>query len=190
MKNFLQIILLALLGSLLLSCASVRSVVFLHPEFDFSGIERVAVIPFENLSNDQGMGEYATRIFITELLATEVFDIVEPGEVAGFLASHGQTRVAELSLEQIKQMGNLLKVQGVIFGTIGESTQFRSGNLTSHVISLDVRMVSVETGSTVWSSTVNTSGPGFFARLFGFGEQTRGDAIQKATRKLIRTLIR
>ena len=190
MKNIYRSSLLLFLFSLLLGCASTRPIAFLHPEFDFSGIERVAVIPFEDLSNDQGIGNYATRIFITELLATEVFDIVEPGEVTSFLAARGQIRVAELSLEQIKQLGSLLNVQGVIFGTVGESTQFRSGNLTSHVISLDVRMVSVETGSTVWSSTVNTAGPGFLARLFGLGEQTRGDAVQKATRKLIKTLIR
>ena len=171
-------------------CASTRPIAFLHPEFDFSGIERIAVIPFENLSNDQGMGKYTTRVFITELLSMEVFDIVESGDVSSFLLSKGQVRVSELSYELIQELGKTLNVQGVILGTVGESTQFRSGNLTSHVISLDVRMVSVETGDTIWAATVNTSGPGFFSRLFGFGEQTRGNATRKAVRKAIRTLVR
>jgi curli biogenesis system outer membrane secretion channel CsgG len=181
---------LLLPGFLLLSCAATRPVAFLHPEFDFSAIERVAVVPFENLSTDQGIGEYMSRIFVTELLATETFDIVEPGEISKFLSSLGQVRVAELSLEQIQELGKLLNVQAVIFGTVGESTQFRSGSMTSHVVSLDVRMVSVEMGVTVWSATVSTAGPGFFPRLFGFGEQTRGTAARKAARKVIKTLIR
>jgi TolB-like protein len=188
MKTILKRGLLILLGLSFIGCASTRPVVFLHPEFDFTAIERVAVVPFENLSNDQGMGKYTTRIFITELLAMEAFDVVEPGEVTGFLVSKGQVRAAELNTELIREMGRLLNVQGVIFGTVGESAQFRSGNLTSHVISLDVRMVSVETGATVWASTINTSGPGFFTRLFGVGEQTRGNAARKAVRKLIKTL--
>jgi TolB-like protein len=172
-----------------MGCASTRPIVFFHPEFDFSAVERIAVVPFENLSNDQGMGKYTTRLFITELLAKEVFDIVEPGEVTGFLVSMGQLRVAELTNQQIQEMGTRLNVQGVIFGTVGESSQFRSGNMTSHVISLDIRMVSVETGGTIWASTINTSGPGFFARLFGLGEQTRGNAARKAVRKLVKTLV-
>ena len=179
---------LLFLGLLFLGCASTRPVVFFHPEFDFSAIERIAVVPFENLTNDQGMGKYTTRIFITELLSMEAFDVVEPGEVSGFMISKGQVHVAELNTQLIKEMGSKLNVQGVIFGTVGESSQFRSGNMTSHVISLDVRMVSVETGATVWASTINTSGPGFLTRLFGLGEQTRGNAARKAVRKLIKTL--
>lgn len=189
MKTILKHGLLTLLGLAFIGCASTQRVAFLHPEFDFSGIERIAVVPFENLSNDQGMGKYVTRVFITELLATEVFDIVESGEVTGFLVSTGQIRTAELNKQQLQEMGNLLNVQGVVFGTVGESTQFRSGNMTSHVISLDIRMVSVETGGTIWSSTINTSGPGFFARLFGLGEQTRGNAARKGVQKLIKTLV-
>lgn len=76
------------------------------------------------------------------------------------------------------------------FGTVGESGQFRSGNLTMHVVSLDFRMVTVETGATVWSSVVNTNGPGFFSRLMGTGEQTRGKVVRTAIRRAIRTLVR
>jgi TolB-like protein len=190
MKTRYQLSAVPLLVFLLLGCAGSRPTAFLNPEFDFSTIERVAVIPFENLSSDQGMGDYMTRIFITQLLATKTFDIVEPGEVTHFLTTKGVTKTSELTVEQVQELGKSLSVQGVIFGTVGESAQLRSGNLNSQVVSLDTRLVSVETGSTVWSAAVNTGGPGFFARMLGVGEQTRGNAAHAAVKKAIKTLVR
>jgi polysaccharide biosynthesis protein PelC len=175
---------------LMMGCAGGRPTVFVNPEFDFSAVERVAVVPFENLSGDQGMGDYMSRIFITELLSTRTFDVVEPGEVSRFLAAKGITKTGELTIDQIKELGKTLNLQGVIFGSVGESSQSRSGSAPSHMISLDARMVSVETGTTVWSAAVNSGGPGFFARLFGVGEQSRGSAVRKTVHKAIKTLVK
>jgi hypothetical protein len=181
---------LPLLLLFILGCASSRMTVFVNPEFDFSGVERVAVVPFEDFSGDRGMGEYISRVFVTELLAVRAFDVVEPGEVSRFLVSKGVTRTGELTLDQMKELGKTLNVQGVIFGTVGESSQSRSGSMSSQVISLDARMVSIETGATVWSSVVASSGPGFFSRMFGVGEQTRGAAVRKIVKKVIKTLVK
>ena len=181
---------LPVLAFLIAGCAGSRPTVFLNPEFDFSAIERIAVVPFENLSNDQGMGEYVTRIFVTELLSKKAFDIIEPGEVSRFILSKGVTKTGEMPVEQIQEMGKSLNVQGIIFGTVGESSDLRSGTLSSHVVSLNVRLVSVETGSTVWSASVNSGSPGFFSRIFGIGEQTRGSSVYKAVHKAIHTLVK
>ena len=35
---------------------------FTNPKFDFSFVQRVAVLPFENLSNDRQAGANATRL--------------------------------------------------------------------------------------------------------------------------------
>jgi TolB-like protein len=182
-----------LLAALLLTgCAASRHTTYLDPQFDFGSIERVAIIPFENLSSDQGASRYVSRLFFTELLAQKVFDIVEPGEVSAYMGSHqGMTgQSAELSVEQIKEMAKALNVQGIIFGSVGESSELRSGSISTHVISISARMVNTETGSTVWSSSVNTGGPGFFARLFGLGDRTRGSAARGAVQKLIGSLVR
>ena len=182
-----------LLAALLMTgCAASRHTTYLDPQFDFGSIERVAIIPFENLSSDQGSSRYVTRLFFTELLAQKVFDIVEPGEVSAYMGGHpGMTgQSAELSLDQIKDLAKTLNVQAIIFGSVGESSDLRSGNVSTHVVSISARMVNAETGSTVWSSSVNTGGPGFFARLFGFGEKTRGSAERGAVQKLIGSLVR
>ena len=190
MNTVARILVLIIAGLSLLGCAATRTTSFLHPEFDFSSVERVAVVPFEDLTREQGTGSYVTRVFLTELLATGAFDVVEPGEVTRVVGSLGPTRPAELNYDQIKKAGQQLNVQTVIFGTVGESVELRSSSSSAHAVSLDVRMVEVETGATIWSAVVNTGGPGFFARLFGTGEQTRGAAVRKAVRKSIGTLVR
>jgi polysaccharide biosynthesis protein PelC len=178
-------------AALLLSgCASTRATVFVNPEFGFAGVERVAIIPFENLTSDQGVGDFVARLFMTELLAKKAFDIVEPGDVSKFVAAHAVMKASEQPVETIQEMGKTLNVQALIFGTVGESTQFRAGSLTTHVISLNLRMVSTETGSTVWSASVNTTGPGFFSRLLGVGEQSRGSAVRLAVRRAIKSLVK
>jgi hypothetical protein len=171
-------------------CASTISTVFINPEFGFGGVERVAIVNFENLSSDQGVGDYVTRVFLTELLAAKAFDIVEPGEVSHYLAAKGITKNSEETVDQIKDMGKTLNVQAVIFGSIGESTQYRSNTQASHILSLTVRMVGTETGSTVWSAVVNTKGPGFFARMFGVGERTRSEAVRLAVEKAVKSLVK
>jgi TolB-like protein len=193
MKTIARFALIPALAALLLSgCAAARHTTYIDPQFDFGSIERVAILPFENLSSDQGSAKYITRLFFTELLAQKVFDVVEPGEVSAFIGSHsGMTdKNAELSIEQIKDMAKTLNVQAIIFGSVGESSELRSGNLNTHVVGIDARMVNAETGSTVWSSSVNTSGPGAFARLFGVGERTRSNAARNAVQKLISSLVR
>jgi TolB-like protein len=178
------------LSAALAGCAATHTTSFLHPEFDFSQVERVAVVPFEDLSNEPGTGSYVSRVFLTELLATGAFDVVEPGEVTRIIGEQSRGRSAELTYDQIKKVGTDLNVQAVVFGTVGESADLPSGGVGGHTVSLDVRMVEVATGSTIWSAVVNTGGPGFFARLFGAGDQTRGTAVRTAVRKAISTLVK
>jgi curli biogenesis system outer membrane secretion channel CsgG len=175
---------------LILGCAGGVATSFIYSDFNFGQVERVAIVPFENLSLEQGTGNYVSRVFMTELLATNTFDIVEPGEVTKVLATQGLVKAAELNLDQIKKIASDLKVQAIILGSVGESTPLRTGTLNSHLISIDIRMVDVETGTTVWSSNVNTTGPGFFSRLFGTGDQTRGESVRKAVRKAIHSLVK
>ncbi|MFZ5433346.1 MAG: hypothetical protein ACOZB3_06175 [Calditrichota bacterium] len=175
---------------LLIGCTSVGRTVFLNPEFTFGSVERVAIVPFENLSGDPGVSDYASRVFMTELLAKRAFDIIEPGEVSQYLAANTVLKPSEQTVEQIIAMGRELKVQALIIGTIGESTQYRSGGQSSHILSMNLRMVETETGSTVWSTAIITGGPGFFSRLFGVGERTRSDAVRLVVKKAINTLVR
>lgn len=181
---------LFLLGLIVAGCGGVSPTVFYNPEFSFNYIERVAVIPFENLSNDQGAGARATRFCVTDLLARRAFDVVEPGEVAKVLEKYSVVRTAELTKDQIVAIGTELKVQGLLLGTVGESETIRSGSANSNTVTLVLRMVETEQGVTVWSSTVTEGGRGFWASVLGSGEKSKSEVTRKAVRRAIGTLVK
>ena len=172
------------------SCGGIKPTVFLHPEFNFGFVERIAVIPLENLTKEQGVASRATRFLITELLASEAFDVVEPGEVSSVMAGIPQVRGAGgLTKQQIIDIGTKLKVQGLVFGSVNGASAMRSGTSQDHYITLVLRMVETETGETVWSSSHTEGGRGFFASLFGGSHKPQSEVIRNCTRRALSTLI-
>lgn len=172
-----------------IGCTGMKPTVFINPEFNFNYVERVAVVPFENLSKDQGAAYRATRFFITELLASEAFEVIEPGEVKKVIEEIGTTRTAELTQEQIVQIGKKLKVQALFLGTINESSVQRSGSSTSPVVTMIVRLVETETGATVWSATHTQTGKSFWSSIFGGRDKSMSEITRKCVSKTVKTLI-
>ena len=175
---------------LLAGCSGMGSTVFVHRNYNFNFIEKVAVIPFENLSNDQGASARITHLFITELLAADAFDIVEPGEVLIAISKLNLTRSDMLTEEQAKQLGKTLGVQGVILGAVNESSGVRSAANSETVVTLDARMVETESAQTVWSATHTEGSKGFFASIFGTGDKSQSEVARRCVRKVIKTLVK
>ncbi|MBK7093409.1 MAG: hypothetical protein IPH59_17125 [bacterium] len=173
----------------LAGCSGMGSTVFVHRDYNFNFVEKVAVIPFENLSNDQGASARVTHLFITELLAADAFDVVEPGEVSLALSKMSLTRSDMISEDQAKQLGKALGVQGLILGAVNESSGLRSAGNGETVVTLDVRMVETESAQTVWSATHTEGSKGFFSSLFGTSEKSQSEVARKCVRKVIKTLV-
>jgi hypothetical protein len=171
-------------------CAGKSATVFLHPEYDFRYVERVAVVPFENQSQEQGAAARVTQVFISELLAQRAFDVIEPGEVSHVLEKYSTVRTSQLTKEQIIDIGKQLKAQALIFGSVAEMTSYRSGNSTTNTVTLVVRMVDTQTGETVWSATNTAGGKGFFASLFGTGDKSQSEVIRDCVEGVLKTLIK
>jgi len=182
--TFLLMILFALVG-----CGGIGATTFINPEYNFGFVERVAVVPFENLSQDRGAGERTTRYFVSELLATEAFVVVEPGEVSRALEAIGLVRTAELTQEQSMTLGEALGIQGLFLGSVGESSAVRSGGSSKNVVTVDVRLVETETGITVWSSTVTESSGSFWSSLFGTGGASMSEVTRRCVDKIIDQLV-
>lgn len=157
---------------------------FTNPDIDFGFIERVAVLPFENLSSDQQAGFRATRLMITELLASGAVDVVEPGEVEGALAKI-RGRPTQPSIEEIVGLGQELEVQAVILGTVAQSEILRSGAVAIPAVTLDAQLVETETGAIIWASTHTEKAGSASARFLGSG----GEPISATTRKCVQKLL-
>lgn len=180
---------IALLAAALAGCGGLRPTLFLHPEYNFGFVERVAVIPFENLTNERGAASRATRYFISQLLASESFEVIEPGEVTRVLNEHATVRTGDLTQDQIRAIGQALKVQGLFLGTVNETSAARSGTSSEHVVTLVVRMVETETGETVWSATHTESGRSFWASLFGAGGRSQSEVMRRCVKRVLSTLV-
>jgi curli biogenesis system outer membrane secretion channel CsgG len=158
---------------------------FTNPSFDFAFVERVAVVPFENLTNDTAAGARVTRLVITELLASGAVDVVEPGEVQAALDRMG-ARITTPSTEQVVSLGQTLGVQAVVIGSVTQSETLRSGAAEIPVVTLDVHMLETETGAAVWAATHTEKASSVGAKLLG----TTGEPISETTRRCVRRVLR
>lgn len=180
---------LVLALTLLSGCSGMGATTFIHPDYNFAYVERVAVVPFENLSDDRGAAARISRYFVTQLLDVQVFDVVEPGEVAEGMMSVGALRVAELPPEQFASLGRQFQAQALFVGSVTESAVVRTGTSSENVVTLDVRLVETETGSVIWSTTVTETGRGFWSRLFGTNGDSMGEVSRKAVSRAISELV-
>jgi len=189
----LSVVLLAVAVWWIGGCASgMKSTQFSNPNFDFSFVERVAVLPFENLSNDRQAGSRATRLTTTELLASGALDVVEPGEVQAALRQTGTVQAGRTpvpSTEQIITLGEALNVQAIIMGSVTQSENLRSGSVPIPVVTLDMRMVEAETGATVWAATHSEKGSTVSAKVLGTGGQPIAETTRQCVRQILATLI-
>ena len=183
------LLILAVLAAVLTGCAGMKPTIFLHPEYNFGYIEKVAVIPFENLSKEQGAASRATRLFLSELLATESFEVVEPGEVSQALEKFATVRAAQLTQAQLVEIGKQLGVQALFLGSVNESSSMRSGSASTRIVTMVVRLVETDAGVTVWSATHTEGGRGFWASLFGTGQKSESEVTRNCVKKTLKTLI-
>jgi TolB-like protein len=172
----------------LAGCGGMRATRYINPDYSFAFVERVAVLPFENFSSEPDAGVRATRLLITELLASGAVDVVEPGEVNAAL-----NRLAGLatppSSEHIIALGKSLKAQAVILGSVSQSETVRSGTVTIPVVTLDTHMVETETGSAVWAVTHTEKGAGLGAKFLGTASEPISETMRRCVKKIVHKLV-
>jgi TolB-like protein len=163
-------------------CASTKTTKYVHPNADLAAIKRVAVLPFENLSGERTAGEKVQKIFQTELLSLEAFEVVEPGQVSKVLRNERIEAIDNLGSADLKKLGDALKVQGLFLGSVVDYADTRLGSTPTPDVTIQLRLVEVSSGVTVWSASRTRSGANASARLFGIG----GDSLTQAARQIIK----
>jgi len=173
-----------------LACSGkMKTTQFSNPRFDFGFVEKIAVLPLENLSTDLQAGERTTRILITELLSSGAVDVVEPGEVRAALGRIPGSHTTPTT-EQVIKLGELLGVQAVITGSVTQSEMVRSGTISVPTVTLDLHMLETETGAPVWAATHTDRGSGVSTKILGTGVEPIAKTTRRCVRKTIRTLVK
>ncbi len=163
---------------------------FVHPNADLGAIKTVAVLPFENVTSDRVAPEKVQRIFITELLETGAFNVLEPGYVGRVLRDAKIESIASLSPEDVKELGKALKADGIFFGTVLDYSESKGSGVPAPEVTLQFKLVETGSGSTVWAITRTRSGANASARLFGIGGQSLTEVAEDLVKDSLGTLLR
>ena len=158
---------------------------FFDPNMDFGSLQAVAVLPFENLTQDDFAAARVRDAFATMLLATGAVYVLPPGEVARGLGTIGRIPREGLSSEQIKQLAGALKVNAVITGVVSEYGPIRSGAASANVVSVSLQMLEASSGVVVWSAASTKGGISIWDRLLGGGGEPMNTVTEKAVNDLL-----
>lgn len=192
--KLLKIIIPACLICVLFMSAGCRSnnvtTVHVRQDIDFSFIKKVAVLPLDNLTTEKTAGEAIRQMVIHELLASGVVDVTNPGDVITALDKANIKNVSSLNADQIRTIGNALKVQAMVFGSVERFGETKSGNYTYPELTVTLMMADTNSGSIIWSVTKTAVGDSFLARHFGARSPTMSEIMVQVVRNAISTLTR
>jgi hypothetical protein len=161
---------------------------YIRQDYDFSYIKKVAVLPLDNLTNEKFAADAVRQVVISELLSTGLVDVTVPGEAEGAVDKIGLRYIKALNAEQIKSLGNSLKVQAVVFGAVEKFGEVRTGNISAPEVTITLMMADASSGSVIWSVTKTGGGASFMARHFGARSDTMSEAVIRVVREAIETL--
>ena len=171
------------------SCASSPTDNTYHnPSMDFGAIKTVAVMPFENLSNNKSAAGRVRDVFITMLLSTGEMYVLPPGEVARGAIRAGITTPTSPATEEIIKLAAITKVNAVITGVIREYGEVRSGSTSANIISLSFQMIETQSGQVVWNASSTKGGITMKDRLLGGGGKPMNEITEIAVNDIINTL--
>jgi hypothetical protein len=157
---------------------------------DFGAIKTVAVLPFNNLSRDNAGGERVRDVFSNMLLATGGMYVLPHGEVARGVMRVGIQNAADPSAEEITKLGQVLKCDAIIGGTVKEYGEVRSGTSTANVVSASIHMFETATGKIVWSASSTKGGISMTDRMFGGGGAPVNDVTEAVVNDLLDKLFK
>lgn len=159
-------------------------------ESKLPGQSRVAVLPFENLSDTERAGEKVTEYFVTELLSQRGLEVVEYGTMYDALR---RSRIRSSSLVTEKQLQNLateLDARVFVTGAVLEYEEYDNQYLGKvPQVSFNVRVIDGTTGETIWVGSSNGRGDKGEV-VFGIGAVKSADRlalemVQNAVGKIV-----
>jgi curli biogenesis system outer membrane secretion channel CsgG len=147
---------------------------FDRPQLQQENIQKVAVFVFESSYIDMQAGTHISRLFELNLQQSGMYKIVERAEIEKVLRERGVSLSPAEPPLSLRQLGDLLKVDGVVLGSVSQYNRFNLG--------FTARLVSVKSGLVLWS--VSQTGGRFFAPLSQVADETVKEAVLELQAKL------
>jgi TolB-like protein len=138
---------------------------FRAPVLDDVGRRTVAVLPFTNDTSRRSAGDVVLGQFVTQLVRSGSFEVLDPGVVREELLAHRIVLQDGVSVDNAIVMLKLLDADLVLSGYV-QVYEARSGSQGAPKVEFTAYMLDRQTEQLVWSSTSSAAGD---ARVFFFG---------------------
>ena len=170
---------------------------------------RVAVLRFEDNTpthwwRSDMLGEAAADKFVTELVSSGKFSVIERNRLNDILKEHNLVAQGAVTPQTAVDLGKLLGVELMVLGSITEFGHERyGGRLTSrfrgamyrYTCKIDIRVVDVQTAEIVYANSAGSSHIDAGVGIDGFAAgrdsdygRVAGKTLEKATQTLVQEL--
>jgi hypothetical protein len=155
-------VIIALLAS---GCAKSYKSSHVRSKAALNEISCIVVLPFDSQTTVDGEkpGRIVATILSSELFSTGKFKVLEWEEIDTVLKGQNVTLPANVDEAFATKIGEILSVEGVIFGSVTEYGYKKGGNSFQAVpvVGLIAKLLSVRTKGVVWSATYSGSSSDF-----------------------------
>lgn len=131
---------------------------------------RLAVLPFDNLTDEGGAGETMTLVFFTQVGALGRYQPVEGGVVTHLLDSLAIRTTSNLTAEQLRMLGDRLDATRLLAGTVLESGTVHTSDGDLPSVGVTVKLLDPATGRVLWTRMGFRSGQDK-ETVFGWGRE-------------------
>lgn len=189
MKKIVIPIIVLVYCSLLVSCggkATIKS--FMREDVTLDFVSRVCVLPLQNNTDKQYADELARDVINTQILAMDLFDVVDQGIVDSILHEEAIEPGSPISQLMLKRLGQRLNVQAIMVGSVDMAGDKRSGSIVVPEISLTLRLIETKSGLILWQASGHRDGDSMLGRLFGITPADSYKVVLALTRELLSTI--
>ncbi|EPP5373341.1 CsgG/HfaB family protein, partial [Vibrio cholerae] len=155
-KTASVIIILAIL--LVAGCGSVAKKGYTNPNYSISSVKRIAILPFDGVTDANTAADMISMV----LSNRNVFDaVVDRAQISDLIAEHQLPRDL-LNDETVIAKKRLINADALLKGRV---TRFEQGEpsfplATPTKISMSLKLISSETGQTIWTQLYSKSSAG------------------------------
>ncbi len=114
-----------------------------------SSIHKVAVLPFR--APTELIGSSISDEFVTEMLRTERYEMVERSQMAKVLGE-SELALAGLSASRAIEVGAMFGADGVVLGTVDEYSTVAHRGHPYPVVGISLRLIDCSSGKVMWSA--------------------------------------
>ncbi|AEH45647.1 hypothetical protein Thein_1791 [Thermodesulfatator indicus DSM 15286] len=140
---------------------------FVRSGVDIGYIKKVAVLTFQNNSQDNFAAERLRNIVITEILSRGIFDVIDKSLVDTVLLEEGITEQTIYNKITLRRIAKKLGVQALITGSVDTYEIVREGTYSYPVVAITLTLIDGSTGEIVWRASGSLTGYSTIGRIFG-----------------------